>query len=332
VSTGLFDRLDPPARERLVDEPFPSRATPMLAVLTHDRFDHPDWIYERKLDGQRVLFALQDGQGRLRSRNGEVLDATYPELVEALEATGAPDLVADGEVVAFDGDVTSFARLQRRMGVRDARRARLSGVAVHAYLFDLLHLDGRSTRRLTLRDRKRLLRAAIDYRDPLRFTTHRAADGLAFLEEACAKGWEGLIAKDATSTYTGDRSKAWLKFKCGARQELVVGGFTEPKGSRTGFGALLVGYHEDGALRYAGKVGTGYDHVTLRSLGARLQALERDTSPFSEPIRDPSAHFVAPDVVVEVTFTEWTRDGRLRHPSYVGLRDDKDPLDVVREG
>ena len=302
----------------------------MRATLTDDHFDDPDWIYERKLDGVRVLAAREGGRVRLRSRNDLALDDAYPELVDALSDDG-PDLVVDGEVVAFEGDVTSFSRLQQRMQIRDAERARASGVAVFYYLFDVMHLDGWSTRELPLRDRKRLLRAAVDFDDPLRFTAHRNEDGVAFLADACRRGWEGLIAKDARSTYRSSRSRDWLKFKCVHQQELVIGGFTAPQGSRTHFGALLVGYHEGGELRYAGKVGTGYDRATLEHLGGLLAARQRATSPFDEDVPAKDVTWVTPDLVGEFGFTEWTRDGRLRHPRYLGLRDDKDAADVVRE-
>lgn len=302
----------------------------MRATLTDDHVADPNWIYERKLDGVRVLAAREEGRARLRSRNDLDLDATYPELVDALSG-GGPDLVVDGEVVAFDGDVTSFSRLQQRMQIRDSEKARASGVAVFLYLFDLMHLDGWSTRELPLRDRKRLLRAAVAFDDPLRFSVHRNEDGPAFLDEACRRGWEGLIAKDARSTYRSTRSRDWLKWKCVHQQELVIGGFTAPQGSRTRFGALLVGYHEAGTLRYAGKVGTGYDRATLERVGDLLASRVRATSPFDDDVRASDVTWVTPDLVAEVGFTEWTRDGRLRHPRYLGLRDDKDAADVVRE-
>lgn len=324
-----FDLLDDDARGRLEDEA-PAIPGAMLATLTDDHFADPDWVYERKLDGQRVLAVREGGRVRVRSRNGKDLDGTYPEVVDALAGAG-PDLVVDGEVVAFDGNVTSFARLQQRMQLADPDRARATGVAVHAYLFDLLHLDGSSTRRLALRDRKRLLRAALDFAAPLRFTPHRNEHGPAFLDEACGKGWEGLIAKDARAPYTSGRSRDWLKFKCVNEQELVIGGFTPPKGSRRRFGALLVGYHEDGRFRYAGKVGTGYDQATLDRVGDLLEARERRTCPFDDHVKESPATWVTPDLVAQIGFTEWTRDGRLRHPRFLGLRDDKDPADVVRE-
>jgi bifunctional non-homologous end joining protein LigD len=204
-------------------------------------------------------------------------------------------------------------------------------VAVYLYLFDLLHLEGRDTTSLALRDRKRLLKRTLSFEGHIRFTPHRARSGERFLEEACRKGWEGLIAKRAGAPYRHHRSRDWLKLKCGNRQELVIGGYTDPQGSRTGFGALLVGYYEGGKLRYAGKVGTGYDDALLRELGARLARMERRTSPFASAPRVKGVHWVSPRLVGEVGFTEWTREGRLRHPRFLGLRSDKSARQVRRE-
>jgi bifunctional non-homologous end joining protein LigD len=204
-------------------------------------------------------------------------------------------------------------------------------VAVYLYFFDLLHAEGRDTTRLALRDRKSLLRRALSFGGRLRYTPHRNESGEEYFEAACSKGWEGVIAKDARSPYEHRRSRKWLKFKCVSGQELVIGGFTEPSGSRRGFGALLVGYYEDGDLRYAGKVGTGFDEATLERLGRRLKRLERESSPFGERPKEKGARFVRPALVGEFGFTEWTRHGKLRHPRFLGLRTDKDPEDVGRE-
>ncbi|MQA15191.1 MAG: hypothetical protein GEV09_13775 [Pseudonocardiaceae bacterium] len=219
---------------------------PMLATLTDRRFSDQNWIFERKLDGVRVV-AVRDG--------------------------GAS----------------------------------------------------------TLWSRKRLLRDAVTFTDPLRYSRHRNTEGEAYHDEACRRGWEGVIAKRSDSRYRSGRSGDWLKFKCVRGQELVVGGFTEPAGSRTGFGALLVGYYSDGVLRYAGKVGTGYDTRTLSELRSRLHGLETGSSPFAERVKERDAHWVRPELVAQVGFTEWTGDGMLRHPRYQGLRTDKAPTDVVRE-
>jgi len=207
-------------------------------------------------------------------------------------------------------------------------------VRVFYYVFDVVHLAGLDLTGLELRHRKMILQHLLPWRGPLRLTPHRNTEGEAYFQEACRKGWEGLIAKRAASPYVGRRSSDWLKFKCVNEQEFVIGGFTDPKGTRAGFGALLVGYHENGRLRYAGRVGTGYSFDLLRSLHAQMRELERDTPPF---VRGPSGlprdgvHWIEPKLVGEIGFAEWTRDGRLRHPRFLGLRRDKDPKEVVRE-
>ena len=294
----------------------------MKAVLTDERFSDPAWIFERKLDGIRCI-AEKDGDGvRLRSRNDLDLNGRFPEIARALEADPVADVLLDGEVVAFDGAQTSFAALQQR-GERP--------VAVFYYVFDVLRCGGEDVTREPLRARKALLRKALAFDDPIRMTAHRNEHGEAFYAEACRKGWEGLIAKRADSPYTHGRSRDWLKFKCSAEQELVVGGFTAPRGSRTDLGALLLGYHDEGGLRYAGKVGTGFTRATLRELAALLAPLHRDASPFADEVRERTATWVEPRLVAQIGFSEWTRDGRLRHPRFLGLRDDKAADDVVRE-
>jgi DNA ligase D-like protein (predicted ligase) len=238
----------------------------------------------------------------------------------------------DGEVVAFEGRRTSFARLQGRLGITDPEVARASAVRVFYYLFDLLHLDGKSTTEVPLLWRKRLLRKAIEFDGPLRYTAHRVEDGISAYRAACERGDEGVIAKLAGSKYDGGRSPNWLKFKCVRDQEFVVGGYTGPKGSRVELGALLLGYHEGHDLVYAGKVGTGFDEATLRRLHERLSAIEQDAAPFTRGlVRENGARWVRPELVVQIGFSEWTRDGKLRHPRYLGLRTDKDPGAVVRE-
>jgi DNA ligase D-like protein (predicted ligase) len=297
---------------------------PMKAVLSDQPFSDPDWIFERKLDGIRCIAIKDDSGVSLMSRTAHRMNDQFPEIAEALEREPASHFVADGEVVAMRDGVSSFELLQQRHRRR---------VPVYYYVFDLPRLDGDDLRPLPLRERKARLRRALRFEGPVRFNPHRNGEhGEELFSEACRKGLEGVIAKRADSPYTGKRSRDWLKLKCHAEQELVIGGFTAPKGSRTDFGALLVGYNENGALRYAGKVGTGFDHETLRELGARLRELEQDESPFPpfKPI-PPGTHWVRPDLVAQIAFSEWTRDGRLRHPRFLGLRDDKPARDVVRE-
>ena len=296
----------------------------MKAVLWDEPFSDPDWIFERKLDGVRCI-AHRDGDGvRLVSRTDRSMNGDYPELVEALQTEPCDDFVIDGEVVAFDGrGITSFSRLQRRHRER---------VAIFYYVFDVLRLGREDVRELPLRERKAMLRRALRFEGHVRFSPHRNEHGEELFRDACRKGLEGLMAKRADSPYRATRSSDWRKLKCHAEQELVIGGFTAPQGSRTDFGALLVGYYEDGRLSYAGKVGTGFDQATLRDLGARLRKLERDDSPFLDVHPIPrGTHWVEPELVGQIAFTEWTRDGRLRHPRFLGLRNDKVAADVVRE-
>jgi bifunctional non-homologous end joining protein LigD len=306
---------------------------PMKAVLSDEPFSDPGWIFERKLDGVRCLAHKEDGEVRLFSRTGRLMNGSYPELVEALERERRKDVVADGEIVAFAGAVTSFSRLQGRIQVSNAEAARRSRIAVLLYVFDLLRLDGQDLRQLPLRDRKARLRRALSFHGPVRFSPHRNEKGEELFREACAKGLEGVIAKRADSPYrSGGRSRDWLKLKCHAEQELVIGGLTAPKGSRTEFGALLVGYYEDGDLRYAGKVGTGFGRATLADLGRRMRDLEQGEPPFVDVHPVPrGTRWVRPELVAQVGFSEWTRDGRLRHPRFLGLRDDKPAREVVRE-
>ncbi|HZA09858.1 non-homologous end-joining DNA ligase [Mycobacterium sp.] len=327
-----IDRLPDEVRVKLRDEAVPTWRAPTLATLTDRPFSDSKWVFERKWDGVRGL-AFRDGsQVRLLSRNRQTLNATYPELVDALAAQNLSRFVVDGEIVAFEGRRTSFERLQGRLGITEPQQARASGIQVFYCLFDLLHLDGRATTELPLIWRKRLLRNAFEFHDPLRYTTHRVADGQTAFRQACQRGDEGVIAKLADAPYDGRRSSNWLKFKCVRDQEFVIGGYTPPKGSRVGLGALLVGYYEGRDLVYAGKVGTGFDTVTLRDLHRRLSRSEQDASPFTRGhIREPGVHWVRPELVAQIGFTEWTRDGKLRHPRFRGLRTDKNPDEVVRE-
>jgi DNA ligase D-like protein (predicted ligase) len=307
--------------------------TPMLATLTHDRFSDAQWIFERKLDGERCLAVCRSGEVSLYSRNEIPLNDTYPGLAEALQAQSADNFVVDGEIVAFRGRLTSFSALQPRMQVKDAHKARQTSPRVYYYIFDVLHCGNQSLMRLPLTARKKVLKALFDFTDPLRFTPHRNRDGEDYYNEACRKGWEGLIAKQKQSTYVCSRSKKWLKFKCVLQQEFVIGGFTDPKRSRVGLGALLLGYYKKGRLVFAGKVGTGFDDQTLKSLRRKLDRMERKTSPFKSdaaPAGD-NIHWVTPRLVSEIGFTEWTTDGKLRHPRFLGIRRDKKPENVIRE-
>ena len=288
----------------------------------------------RPLLRRRLDLRAQAGRDPLPGVEGRVAGlaalAQRPEPQRALpggrrrrsRTTRRPTSCSTARSSPSPGSQTSFARLQQR-GERP--------VSIFFYVFDLLHLAGHDTTALPLRARKSLLRHALAWHGPLRLSSHRNRDGEAYFREACEKGWEGLIAKRADSPYTHGRSRDWLKLKCSAEQELVIGGFTAPRGSRTDLGALLLGHFEDGRLRYAGKVGTGFTQATLRDLAARLAPIARDGSPFADEVRERHVTWVEPELVAQIGFSEWTRDGRLRHPRFLGLRDDKAATEVVRE-
>jgi bifunctional non-homologous end joining protein LigD len=325
MAIDLLAKLTAEERELVTPAPAPRTAGAMKAVLTDERFSDPNWVFERKLDGIRCVAIRAGDKLQLLSRNDLSQNERYPELVEALAAERCEQFAVDGEVVAFEGSQTSFARLAQR---------HQRYVPVFLYVFDVLWLAGHDVRQLPLRTRKRLLRSALQFHGPVRLTQYRNGDGEALFKEACRKGWEGLIAKRADSPYVTTRSKDWLKFKCEHGQELVIGGYTEPRGSRIEFGALLLGYYRDGRFEYAGKVGTGFDTEMLHELGAQLRRSKVDKPPFAESkaIKERGVTWVEPKLVAQIGFTEWTRDGRLRHPRFLGLREDKAASEVVREG
>ncbi len=332
----ILDVLSSASRSLVQKSDQPRWIPPMLATLTEKRFSHPQWLFERKFDGVRCMVFRQGQEVRLMSRARKPMNTMFPELIEPFAAQRTGAFIVDGEIVAFDGLQTSFGKLQGRLGVTDPRRSwsKAQSIPVFIYLFDLLHVEGSDVTGVPLLERKKLLKRIIDYRKkPIRYSEHRMERGEEFLEAACRDGWEGLIAKQVHSPYVRGRSRDWLKFKCVNEQEFVVIGFTEPQGSRIGFGALLVGYYDGGGgLHYAGRVGTGYDDDTLRILAQHMKTIEVEEPLVSE--RDPAlkrAHWIQPRLVAQVGFTEWTGDGRLRHPRFLGLRTDKPARNVVRE-
>jgi bifunctional non-homologous end joining protein LigD len=275
----------------------------MAATLTQERFTGPEWVFERKFDGIRLLAFRQGDEVRLLSRNR--LPQNLPSVVEALKPLPVREIILDGEI--------TWGK---------------NGVAYH--VFDLLWLDGRDVSPLPLDERHALLQ-----RLPLEKPLHKVArlsDEKPW-ERACREGWEGVIAKRRDSPYEHRRSPHWLKMKCEASQDLVVGGFTDPQGIRKGLGALLVGYYDNGDLVYAGKLGTGFDTKLLLELRVRLDALEIPQPPFTKGTGLPRlrAHWVRPAVVVQAGFIEWTKFGKMRHPRFLGVRTDKAAHEVVRE-
>ena len=310
----------------------PAWIQPQLATLTKERFSRDDWVYEPKLDGERCLAFGRKGKVDLLSRNKLKLNSSYPEVVESLEAQPHDAFLIDGEVVAFEGERTSFSKLQKRMHVPNASEALRRSVPVFYYVFDIVHLDGFGLAQLDLLGRKAALEHAFGFDGALRFMPHVVGEGEAYYEEACKRGWEGLIAKKIAARYVGGRTRDWLKFKCSYEQEFVIVGYTDPKGARSGFGALLVGYYDDDELRYAGKVGTGYGQKLLLELTEKLEKIETPEPAFAgKPPFRKGAHWVKPRLVAQVGFAEWTPDGKLRHPRFLGLRRDKKAKDVTRE-
>ena len=304
----------------------------MLATLT-DRRDFGDgWLLERKFDGERCVARKESGVVRLESRTGKDLSGTYPEVRSAVAAQRSRDLMLDGEVVAYDGDQTSFTRLQQRLGVARPSPEQVAKYPVVYCVFDLLELDGEDLSDRPLVERRALLARTIRSSSALQHSEAWRGDSQGRFAAACQSGWEGLIAKRADAPYVAGRSKDWLKLKCVWEQEFVIGGYTDPGGSRTDFGALLVGYYEQGSLRYAGKVGTGYTQAMLQDLGIRLRKLQIAEPAFVDVRPIPrGAHWTRPDLVAQIGFAEWTSDARLRQPRFLGLRDDKSPAEVVRE-
>lgn len=325
-ASDILSRLSQDEIDLLDDIEQAGFVAPMLATLTHETFSDDAWIYERKLDGERVEAVVHEGRAVLFSRNGNDISASYPEIVDAMSRS-AETVTVDGEIVAFEGSRTSFARLQPRIH----RSGKESDIKVYYYVFDILRLADKDLQRLPLRRRKAILKSALVFEDPIRYTAHRNREGEAWFKRACEKGWEGLIAKRASSVYVSKRSRDWLKFKCDCRQEFVIAGYTDPHGQREGFGALLLGVYEEQSLHYAGRVGTGFDHEFLLRFAEELEAKQTDEPAFVDPPDDDGVHWVKPEFVGEVAFTEWTDANKLRHPRFIGLRRDKAPNEIVRE-
>jgi bifunctional non-homologous end joining protein LigD len=333
----MIHRMDPP--EDPNREPMPGHIAPMLATLAKLPRDESRYAFEIKWDGVRAIAYVDGGRARFEGRRGNDITSRYPELRALGPALGATPAVLDGEIVAFDGERPSFERLQRRMHVSNERAVRrlTSEVPVVYVLFDLLWLDGHSTLGLPYGERRKLLDHLALQGPSWQTPAAHEGDGAALLEATRGLGLEGVVAKRLDSLYEpGSRSRAWLKVKNQNSQEFVIGGWFPGQGMRsTSLGALLIGYYEStepGArLKYAGRVGTGLTQSELSRLLGLLEPRRRDTSPFTPAPRVKEAVFVEPELVAEVRFTEWTRAGVVRNPAYLGLREDSDPRQVVRE-
>jgi bifunctional non-homologous end joining protein LigD len=307
--------------------PFGSIA-PQLASLVSDVPNAGPFVYEIKYDGYRVMGWLEDKKVRLATRRGRDWTKTFHESARALEGLRAKSAIVDGEIAYVDeAGRTDFQKLQNALASTvAAERSRLV-----YYLFDLLWLDGVDLRSEPLSSRKELLKALVAPAGlPLRMSDH-IEDGKTFFREVCKHQLEGIIGKRTDRPYVSGRSNDWIKLKCLKRQELVIVGFTPQKDTLTGFGALVLGVHEGGTLRYAGKVGTGFSQATVRDLTTRLRKIAVSTPPLAMPVRLPHVTWVKPVLVAEVRFTEWTSEGILRHPAFLGLREDKPATDVVVE-
>jgi bifunctional non-homologous end joining protein LigD len=298
----------------------PFRVSPMLATLVDEPFDRPNWIFEEKYDGVRMLAYKEGARISLLSRNGIDRSDRYPEIAQAVQKLHADTLLLDGEVVVFDAKrISRFQLLQQGKGTPKYA------------IFDCLFRNRKDLRKEPLSLRRQVVETVVRPEDVLRVSAKLAENGIQAFRIAAQRGLEGIVAKNLRSKYESRRSGEWLKVKVHQEQEFVIGGFTKPKGSRMDFGALLLGVYDKNGLQFAGKVGTGFDVETLKALRLKFRSLIQSKSPFVEPVKERDVTFLKPKLVAQISFAEWTKDGKLRHPLYLGLRDDKKATEVRRE-
>jgi bifunctional non-homologous end joining protein LigD len=319
----------------------PTAISPMLATVMEEPFDSPDWLFEIKWDGYRAIAFIEKSEVRLVSRNQNDLTAQYSDLSDLPQAVNAKTAILDGEVVVLDEHGRpSFSLMQQRTGFRERGRrvTPRPEVPVLYYAFDLLYLDGFDLRRVALEDRKRLLSSIVTEDDSLRISGHFPANGKALFEVAQQKGLEGVLAKRNGSFYEERRSREWLKIKIRHQLEAVIGGYTEPEGSRQYFGSIVLGlYDQDGNFIHVGQAGSGFTQMTLASVWKLLKPLEMKENPFQGKVEAlKKVHWLKPELVAQIEFTEWTHatdEGgpKLRAPVFLGLREDKDPKECVLE-
>ena len=323
IASGGFTAEDVANAKKLKE--FPVNWLPQLATLADEIFDNDEWVYETKYDGYRALIEVNDGAVNLVSRNGISFNDRYKPLVKAFDAV-TNNVILDGEIVVEDDKgISHFQWLQYYAENPDRG-------TLKCYVFDILYFNGFDLTPLELVQRKRILEALLPQSDQIIYSGHIVGNGSKALKEIEKNGGEGLMAKKASSKYyLNKRSKDWLKIKISKEQEMVIGGFTNPKGSRIGFGSLLLGYYEDGKFLYSGKVGTGFNEESLKDMYEKLIALEQKTSPFEVKPKEPGAHWVKPELIAQIKYSEWTETNSLRHPVFIALRNDKNPKDVVRE-
>ena len=307
------------AMKRSGEHKVPFRTSPMLATLVDDPFNEPNWIFEEKYDGVRMLAYKEGSQVELVSRNAINRTERYPAIAAAIKNLPPETLVLDGEVVVFDAkDVSRFQLLQQSKGTPKYA------------VFDCLYANGEDLRKKPLSERRVALERLVRAQPPLLLSARLSDNGINAFVVANKRGLEGIIGKNLSSVYVPRRSADWLKVKVHQEDEFVIGGFTQPSGARQHFGALLLGVYSKGRLQYVGKVGTGFTDRTLRELRGKFEHMERTASPFAAKVREPGATFVTPKLVAQVAYTEWTVDGKLRHPAFLGLRDDVNPREVHR--
>ena len=317
-------------------DPMPRVVHPMLATLVDAAFDDPDWLFEIKWDGYRALCKVDDrGKLSLTSRNGLDFLKQFGELEDLASAFASVPILVDGEIVSLDSKGrSSFQRLQ---GSFNRHRPSARAPSAHQYpltfvVFDCLYADGKVLLKTPLEERKAILERLIANPAKVLYSKHVVERGCALFDQAQRQQLEGIIGKKRDSTYQERRSRDWVKIKAQLVQECVVGGYTEPRGSRKGFGSLLLGLYDKGKLEYVGHVGTGFDERNLAEIYKKLRAIELKRSPFAGEVESNTpAHWVNPQLIAQVRFTEWTRDGLMRHPAFLGLRMDKDPKTCTRE-
>jgi DNA ligase D-like protein (predicted ligase) len=303
----------------------------MLAVLTDNYFSSDQYIYEHKWDGERLIAYKKGKDIKLFSRDKKLLNGIYPTIVNALKDQFIDNFIIDGEVIAYKGNKTNFSILQKRM--HELATKVKTDIKIEYQIFDVIYIGNYSTISLDQLSRKIIVKNMLEFKDPLNYTEHIFKDGLEYFHKACKNNWEGVIAKYIFGTYVQKRSKNWLKFKCINEQEFIIIGYTNPHGLRKYFGALLLGYYYKDNLMYAGKVGTGFSQYILKDLYDKFQSIK-----IKKPLIDISdikhideITWLKPKIVAQIKFTEWTVYNKLRHPRFIGLRDDKDPKDVVKE-
>lgn len=314
--------------------PMPTAITPMLAPVTETPFDDPNWLFEIKWDGYRAVAFIENGKVRLVSRNQNDLSARYPELRDLAKFVNGKNAILDGEVVVLDEQGrSSFSLMQQRTGLRSHGRQTTPrhDLPILYYVFDLIYLDGYDLRRVRLDDRKRALREILLPGDSVRYSDHYAGEGVALFDAAKQKGLEGIIAKKCNSSYEERRTREWLKIKITQTVDCVVGGYTDPDGTRQHFGALVLGlYNDKKQLVHVGNAGTGFTQATLKQIAQALNEIETKKNPFTGPVEPRQVHWVEPVRVAEVKFSEWTHETKegglkLRAPVFLGLREDKNP-------